>query len=252
MQRWGTVAILIIVAGSLTFAARALIRNRAPTVQPADLPVTDAVSQTLTPTLLEKSPTAYSILDDVSDLAAAARAHAARLHERGSLNAAQQADLEAAVHERALSLLFPNAERDFESAIARGCTQPWQEFKRKFDEQKEWRQMSRLAQFGVNSLRVVLLWRGGVEVGSDRNIEGFGRIVTTDPSISILPADPGRAGLDVVEVSFPLKKKPRHGAGRGVVLAGFRFAWVPSLSKWVPFASVLYTDPNESHFALPL
>lgn len=251
-RRFGLIVLSALAVASIVFGVRACHnqqwRDAPPTVQS----VPTIVAELLVPVALDTIPTEVSVADDVADLAANASRFASNFSGPRTLTTEQLAELEVAIKGYVLALLSPDFARDFQFRSQRGDTRPEIEAKKDFEEQGEWRQMSRLAPFGVNHVDVRLLARNGSAFDDDRMSDGFSRSMTTAIQERQIPNDAERAGYDVIEVTFPMRKIPRTGHGRGVAIVGYRLAWNSLSRKWISFAAVLYTDPNESHYSLPL
>lgn len=213
---------------------------------PEPLPVIDP-RLALTTELLD-TPTTGS--PEVAVEAASARLHhLLRDHTWSSLPGKN--DLVSAFTERLRSTVDGDYVRDTLAKFARG--RPPIQLPPPQDHLDFWRQSAdrtRGAMIGVARLELRRLSLDASTGLASLDNEGYG--TTTFTSSEFKESLPNADRLRwVLEVRLPIAIEPVEGAYDGSVLVGYRFAWNPSRSQWIPYQNCIYKVPGATYAGLP-
>ena len=246
------IACAIALAG-LIVAGRALWPDRGPSDLNVHVPPSESVDALLAPSVLDTKPTEETVSSIVDEAASSVDRQLTEGPDHHILNPSQARDLTDAFKERLEALLNPNLDRDFPAMVQRGDPRDRKQAAESFENNRSGHEWYRLTSIGLEHVQVRILARRGRLITPNLMDEGFD-MITTRRTKNRMPApeDPVAAGWDVVEIVLPISAKPIRGEARGVILAGFRFAWSPKRRQWIPYENVIYADPNDIYPALPL
>ena len=245
---------LLIAGGGLLVGVgvllNAYLKSRPPSIQAGDeVEVTQEVRDALDDSRFTelKVDERADVLDQIRSAILRQALGIPRVHGLGDRS---MQDLADAFAERVSSMYWPDFERDFAASQSRGDPKPREdalaiyEQRHAFLETQEW--SPKVVFEGVEVSSIELGADGDLNIHRERFEAGFG-VMTSNRNMHKFPVpdDPVENGLVAVEIVMPMYQYEVKSESMKPAIVGYRFAWNPRLSKWIPYESVVFKAPGQ-------